>query len=109
MYNFSLLMLAVGMIASLVTVAVYLWKCGRLTYSSWSQCAGLGLLLGLAAEESICLGKVFVSLIISGYIIYFIYLKEYSEKNIKNENMMLSLVAGVVIGVSGLIGCAVYR
>lgn len=104
MHNIHLMISAIGIIASALMVAVYFWARGRLTYLSWSNSTGLGFLLGFAAIGVICIDKTLFSIVIAGYILYFIYLKDRAEFNQKTEQIMLSLFSGVIIGLSGLIG-----
>lgn len=102
--NNYLLIILFGIFISLLGITFYLWKEGDLTYTSWFNCSGSGILLGFAAIESRCINKSLFSIFIAGYIIYIFILKKFYEKNSYTKRLMLSLFSAVFISISGLIG-----
>ena len=107
MHNLHILVMIVGVSGAAFTVAMYYWAQGRLISKSATFALGFGTLLGLVAVGATYSNYfVFVALF-SGYIAYFVHLKNNVEFNLQTESTMAALFMGAVIGFSGLFGCMV--
>ncbi|MES2824493.1 MAG: hypothetical protein V4732_12885 [Pseudomonadota bacterium] len=99
--NFEIILFSILVCSAFIAGA--LWKNKHLTHSNWLQTSAGGVFLGCGAIVSICMSKILFAVIITGYIINFYYLKYFADPSIKNTCTMLSLVAGVVVGFSGML------
>ncbi len=88
-------------------IALYYWGTDNFSKSNWFSTAGLSLSLGYAAIGALGISYLLCSIMIGAYVAYFVYLKDYQSFTPITERSMVSIASGVVIGMSGLIGCIV--
>lgn len=107
MHEIHIAIVIAGVVISSLLVAIYLWARDKLSYQTWLNCSGFGLVLGLVANGSLYIAYLLFAFIIAAYVAYFIHLKSSPGFNFTTESTMGSLFSGVVIGIFGLLGCII--
>lgn len=107
MHELHLVILILGMLIASGLIALYYWGTDNFSQNAWLSATGLALILGYSAVGALGVSYLLFAIIISAYVAYFIYLKDYQPFTSVTESSMVSLVSGVIIGISGLIGCII--
>ena len=107
MHQLHLTILIFGVVFSSLLVAAYLWSRDKLTKDTWFSCIGFGVILGVVASASLFKSYFIYTVIMAGFVAYFVYLKDYTEYSFLKESTMCSLFLGALSGFFGLVGCIV--
>lgn len=107
MHELHLIILILGTLIASGLIALYYWGTDNFSQSTWLSATGLALILGYAAVAALAISYLLFAMVIGAYVVYFVYLKDYQPFTSITESSMASLVSGVTIGVSSLIGCIV--
>ncbi len=107
MHELFLAILILGTLIASGLVALYYWGTDNFSKSTWFSTTGLALALGYAAIGALGISYLIFAIIIGAYVVYFIYLKDYQSFTPITESSMVSIASGVVLGMSGLIGCII--
>lgn len=107
MHETHLIILILGTLIASGLIVLYYWGTDNLPHRTWLSAIGMALLLGYSAVAALGISYFLFTIIIGAYVAYFVYLKDYQPFTSMTEGNMASLASGVVIGISGLIGCIV--